>query len=46
MSKIFSESIIEIANSFALNLFKLGVEANGREIKRELTIIRSHSGQP
>lgn len=39
--KIFPENIVEIVNSFALNLFKFGVEVKRGEIKRKLTIIRS-----
>ncbi|WP_456321624.1 hypothetical protein [Palaeococcus sp. (in: euryarchaeotes)] len=39
--KIFSESIVEMVNSFALNVFKFGIEIKGNEIKRKLIIIRS-----
>jgi len=40
-TKIFPESTTEMVNSFALNLFKFGVEAQGSDIKRKLTIIRT-----
>ncbi|HII61309.1 hypothetical protein [Pyrococcus horikoshii] len=39
--KAFPENITEIVNSFALNLFKFGVDVKGSEIKRKLTVIRS-----
>jgi len=39
--KIFSENIVEVMNSFALNVFKFGIEVKGNEIKRKLTVIRS-----
>ncbi|HIH73125.1 MAG: Uncharacterized protein XD43_1167 [Thermococcales archaeon 44_46] len=39
--KIFSEDILEIVNSFALNLFKFGIEVKENEIKRKFTVIRS-----
>lgn len=39
--KIFPENIVEIVNSFSLNLFKFGIEVKENEIKRKLTVIRS-----
>ncbi|WP_087036552.1 hypothetical protein [Thermococcus litoralis] len=39
--KIFSEDILEIVNSFSLNLFKFGIEVKENEIKRKFTVIRS-----
>ncbi|MFA4661745.1 hypothetical protein QDY65_09770 [Pyrococcus kukulkanii] len=40
-TKMFPESILEIVNSFALNVIKLEVKVVGVSIKRILTIIRS-----
>jgi|GEM_PF-839656 hypothetical protein len=39
--KIFPENIIEIINSFAFNVIKLGVEVSNSKIKRQMTILRS-----
>ncbi|MFA4645828.1 hypothetical protein P8X24_00900 [Pyrococcus kukulkanii] len=40
-TKMFPESILEIGNSFALNVIKFEVKVVGVSIKRILTIIRS-----
>ncbi|WP_175059018.1 hypothetical protein [Thermococcus sp. 2319x1] len=39
--KIFPENVVEIVNSFSLNLFKFGIEVKENEIKRKLTVIKS-----
>ncbi|AFK22971.1 hypothetical protein [Pyrococcus sp. ST04] len=40
-TKMFPESILEIVNSFALNVIRLEVRVSGVSIQRVLTIIRS-----